>query len=138
MPLQAMGNRTVTSMCIYINNEKLAAATEMSMENTTNTQVVKTCEGSVIQIGREDGRFTANFVIPTGYTGYSQLRNIMKGKGPGGKRTVQVQMGIVGDAFHVATCIIQSLSASSNVGDGSQTADITFEQIDEGEVIKAF
>jgi len=128
-----LGTRVVRSFSIYIDSEKLASATESSLEHNSNITVVNTDQGRVVQLGREDGQFTANFVIPSGSTGYTRLRNKQKDQGITGI-PIEVQIGVVGDAMHSAQCIIQTLGASATVADGSATANVTLQMLTEGEV----
>lgn len=125
--------KTLRAAKLYVDSRLFGTATEKSVQNTSNIQIIKTDAGNILQLGREDGQFTMNFVIPSGDTGYSELRETQLAQ-----KVVEVQMMIVGDAAHVARCFISELSAQSTTADGSLSANVTFMQIEEGQVIKGF
>lgn len=123
------GSGTTQPIKLYVDSRLLAVGTEHSMETTANDSVIHTSGGTVVQSARETGQFTASFVVPVGDTTFTRIRNLQRDK-----KRVQVQIGNVGDATHATDCIVSTISVSSTVSDGSQTASVTFTHINQAVV----
>jgi hypothetical protein len=110
----------IRSPKMYLDSRQFVELTQKGMEANSNTGTDSTDGGPVLRQGVPTGSFSGDFVVPSGSTHVAKLiRKMSEGD------LVRVAFGIVGTDVLQATCIVDSISLSNTVDDGSFTGSVS-------------
>jgi hypothetical protein len=115
---------TIRSAKLFVANKMLGIATQKGMETSSNTTVVPTDRGNMLQPGVPTGTFTADYVVPSGDTDATKLLEYLQVG-----RVIRLVFAVVGTKALQDDCVVSQQSLSSATADGSLTGSVTFTMV---------